>query len=142
VLILNFIKFCAAASLICLALAIFAVRRKAWRRALLATALALALPMGLLPFRGVDAEYFPKVLAAVDQSAPDERERLLTLWAKYRYVEGSIGHVGLHQFLRDAGYCSNIEILATTGCTPLPEGDEAQGIAKDELWLLTEKRRR
>lgn len=42
-----------------------------------------------------------------------------------------VSSLGLHLFLYQFGYCTNLILLAS--CKLLPNGKEAQGIAKDIL---------
>jgi len=91
--------------------------------------------------RFADSSYYPRVLKIVQTITPAEREHLLRLWAgTVGPLEGHISPWGLHPVLRELGYCTNLWSYA--GCKPLPVGDEAQGIAKDELLSLSAQYRK
>jgi hypothetical protein len=86
--------------------------------------------------RFVDSSFYPRVLKIVETTTPAEREHLLRRWAgTVGPFEGHISPWGLHPILRELGYCTNL--WSYPGCKPLPSGDEGEGIAKDELLILS-----
>jgi hypothetical protein len=88
-------------------------------------------------FGAVDASYYPRVLAIVQNASPAERESMLKLWAS-QTPGGYYGFVTtfeLHHVLWYSDYCTNL--ISWPGCKPLPTGSEAQGVAKEMLDQLS-----
>jgi hypothetical protein len=126
----------AGVAIACVAIAATGFLSKRWRVGLILAAGAF-FGAALLASRSVDAAYYPRVLDAVLTSPPTERISLLQLWSRHVHFNGLISPVGLHMVLWESGYCTNL--FSYPGCNALPEGNEAQGIAKDELFDMSRK---
>jgi len=103
--------------------------------------LGVVLAIGLSGLSLAEDSYYPRVLKIAQTAPPPEREQLLRMWAEtVGPNEGFISIWGLHEILNELGYCTNLWALGM--CKPLPDGDEAQGIAKDELNSLCHQYRK
>lgn len=120
-----------------LALLILAVTQRRRRTPLLiATVVLVALPW-ILPRLINHDSYYPRVLAMVQAAPEPQRSRLLADWASSTYpASGFATGASLHWYLWNAGHCTNL-IPWYPGCRELPDGTEAEGIAKDELHKLS-----
>lgn len=124
----------AGIAFVCVAIAATRLLARRWRVGFILAA-GVSLGVALLAGRSVDAAYYPRVLEVVLTSPSTERISLLQLWGRHVHSNGLIGPVGLHLVLWESGYCTNL--FSYPSCNTLPEGTEAQGAAKDELFDMS-----
>ena len=123
---------------ICLVMGVSGFLTRRWRNIVLIAAAALSVA-GLAAIRVADTAYYPRVLEAVRTGTPAQRDSVVALWSQFVRSNGVISGLALHLVLWRSGYCTNL--LSYSNCTPLPEGTESQGIAKDELFEISRKPR-